>query len=191
MACQPFPQSSIGTAWFPIPEMGSTRKRPPLRYQLSEYDCVPTTIGNAIAHLFEREDIPPEVVQRLYLYSLDAVGRRGTFARGSSEESVRLLAGWLEQFSAGRFRIRTEYLAGREVHLGRGNRIVECLNDGGVALYRQIGHSVSAERVGPHIDLDHLLPRLEERRSAEEQVAVEPRAASRPWRISDTRNRND
>jgi hypothetical protein len=117
-----------------ILEMASTGKRPPLRYQISEYDCVPTTIGNAIAYLFDRDEIPPEVIQRIYLYTLDAAGRRGTFARGSSEESVRLLAGWLEQFSSGAFRIRTEFLAGREVHLRRGNRIVECLNDGGVAL---------------------------------------------------------
>lgn len=114
--------------------MASQHRRAPLRYQFSEYDCVPTTIGNAIAYLFEREEIPPEVVQRIYLYTLDAAGRRGTFARGSSDESVRLLAHWLEQFSTDRFGVRTEFLAGREVHLGRGNRIVECLNDGGVAL---------------------------------------------------------
>lgn len=114
--------------------MASIKRRPPLRYQISEYDCVPTTIGNAIAYLFERDEIPPEVVQRIYLYTLDSGGRRGTFARGSSDESVRLLAQWLEQFSTDRFRIHTEFLAGREVHLKRGNRIVACLNDGGVAL---------------------------------------------------------
>ena len=31
----------------------------PLRYQLSEYDCGPTSMLNALAFLFEREDIPP------------------------------------------------------------------------------------------------------------------------------------
>ena len=29
----------------------------PLRYQLSEYDCGPTSMLNALAFLFEREDI--------------------------------------------------------------------------------------------------------------------------------------
>ncbi len=111
-----------------------TKRHAPLRYQLSEYDCVPATIGNAIACLFERDEIPPEVVQRIYLYTLDSAGRRGTFARGSSDESVRLLARWLEQFSTDRFGVHAEFLAGREVHLKRGNRVVECLNDGGVAL---------------------------------------------------------
>lgn len=31
----------------------------PLHYQLSEYDCGPTSMMNAIAYLFEREEIPP------------------------------------------------------------------------------------------------------------------------------------
>jgi hypothetical protein len=110
------------------------RRPAPFRYQLSEYDCVPATIGNAIARLFRREEIPPEVVQRIYLYTLDGSGRRGSFARGSSDEAVRQLAGWLRQFSSRRFRVGTDFLAGREVNLGPGNRIVECLNDGGVAL---------------------------------------------------------
>lgn len=32
----------------------------PLHYQLSEYDCGPTSMMNALAYLFEREEIPPE-----------------------------------------------------------------------------------------------------------------------------------
>lgn len=31
----------------------------PLHYQLSEYDCGPTSMMNALAYLFEREEIPP------------------------------------------------------------------------------------------------------------------------------------
>lgn len=37
----------------------------PLRYQLSEYDCGPTSMLNALAFLFEREDIPPEAVRNI------------------------------------------------------------------------------------------------------------------------------
>lgn len=110
------------------------RRHAPFRYQLSEFDCVPTTISNAICYLFDRHEIPPEVLQRIYLYTLDGVGRRGTSGRGSSDESVRLLSEWLRQFRTSTFRLGTEFLTGREVNLGRGNRIVECLNDGGVAL---------------------------------------------------------
>ena len=32
----------------------------PLRYQVTQYDCGPTTMTNAILYLFEREEIPCE-----------------------------------------------------------------------------------------------------------------------------------
>jgi hypothetical protein len=114
--------------------MRPMKRHTPFRYQLSEFDCVPTTITNAISYLYDRHEIPPEVLQRIHLYTLDGVGRRGTSGRGSSDESVRLLSEWLRQFRTKTFRLGTEFLLGREVHLGPGNRIVECLNDGGVAL---------------------------------------------------------
>ena len=43
----------------------------PLRYQFSEYDCGPTTMLNAVSYLFEREEIPPEIIRNVMLYSLD------------------------------------------------------------------------------------------------------------------------
>ena len=45
----------------------------PLHYQLSEYDCGPTSMMNALAYLFEREEIPPEAVRNTMLYCLGAV----------------------------------------------------------------------------------------------------------------------
>ena len=41
----------------------------PLRYQMSEYDCGPTTMLNAISYLFPREIISPEVIRNIMLYS--------------------------------------------------------------------------------------------------------------------------
>ena len=49
----------------------------PLHYQLSEYDCGPTSMMNAIAYLFEREEIPPEAVRNMMLYCLDCHSKRG------------------------------------------------------------------------------------------------------------------
>ena len=37
----------------------------PLHYQFSEYDCGPTSMQNAISFLFEREEIPPEVLRNV------------------------------------------------------------------------------------------------------------------------------
>ena len=39
----------------------------PLRYQITEYDCGPTSLLNAVSFLFGREDIPPELVRLLHV----------------------------------------------------------------------------------------------------------------------------
>ena len=37
----------------------------PLHYQISECDCGPTSMLNAVSYLFEREEIPPEIIRLL------------------------------------------------------------------------------------------------------------------------------
>ena len=49
----------------------------PLHYQLSEYDCGPTAILDAISYLFPREEIPPEIIRNVMLYCLDCYNTEG------------------------------------------------------------------------------------------------------------------
>ena len=49
----------------------------PLRYQMTEYDCGPTSLLNAVSFLFEREQIPPELVRSVMLFCLDCFGADG------------------------------------------------------------------------------------------------------------------
>lgn len=35
----------------------------PLRYQMTEYDCGPTSMLNAVSYLFRRDEIPPEIIR--------------------------------------------------------------------------------------------------------------------------------
>ena len=107
----------------------------PFRYQVSEYDCVPTALINAITYLFDRRAIPPLVIRFIYIYSLDAVARGGRIGRsGTSKYAIRLLGHWLESYKTEKFSVATEYLEGEEVHLCQDNKILSCLNEGGVAL---------------------------------------------------------
>ena len=46
----------------------------PLRYQMTEYDCGPSSMLNAVSVLFEREEIPPEILRSIMLYCLDCFG---------------------------------------------------------------------------------------------------------------------
>ena len=67
----------------------------PLRYQLSEYDCGPTSMLNALAFLFEREDIPPEAVRNIMLYCLDCYGSDGVSGKsGTSCAAMMFLSNW-------------------------------------------------------------------------------------------------
>ena len=51
----------------------------PLRYQMTEYDCGPTSLLNAVSYLFPREEIPPEIVRSVMLYCLDCFGAADRF----------------------------------------------------------------------------------------------------------------
>jgi hypothetical protein len=107
----------------------------PLQYQLSEYDCVPTAFSNAVTYLFERHEIPPMVIQHIYLYTLDTVGREARLGSGgTSRQAIQLLGHWLDSYKFRKFAVVTEFLEEEEVHLDQGSRIFPCLEQGGVAL---------------------------------------------------------
>ncbi len=110
----------------------------PLHYQLSEYDCGPTSMLNALSYLFEREDIPPEVIRNVMLYSLDSYGANGKPGRrGTSSSAMLFLSGWLNDFgSLDLLPVSTEYLSGEQVFVGQNSRINDALHRGGAAVVR-------------------------------------------------------
>ena len=64
----------------------------PLRYQVSEYDCGPTSLLNALNYLFQREEISPELIRNIMLYSLDCYGSGGAPGkRGTSRMAMMFL----------------------------------------------------------------------------------------------------
>ncbi len=83
----------------------------PLAYQSTEYDCVPTSLINAIRYLYEREDIPPEVIQRIYLYSLDSFNSKGEQGKkGTTFEAVTHICNWLNEYSEyHNFKLQCDY----------------------------------------------------------------------------------
>ena len=71
----------------------------PLRYQMTEYDCGPTSLLNAMSFLFEREELPPELVRNIMLYSLDSYGADGCSGKsGTSHAAMLFLSHWLDGF---------------------------------------------------------------------------------------------
>lgn len=110
----------------------------PLHYQISEYDCGPTTMMNAMSFLFNREQITPEIVQHIMLYSLDAYNAKGESGRsGTSRMAMMFLSNWLCQFGkACHFPIDCIYLSGKDVYLGGESRLTYALRCRGAVIVR-------------------------------------------------------
>lgn len=120
----------------------------PLRYQMTEYDCVPTTFMNAVSYLFDREEIPPELVRSIMIYCLDTHGHNGHCGEdGTSRMAIHFLSSWMNEFGKSRqVPVKAVYLEGEEVYVGEKGQINAALEEGGVALVRlyhmKTGHYV-------------------------------------------------
>jgi hypothetical protein len=105
----------------------------PLRYQVTEVDCFPTSVLNAITWLFEEEELPGAVLQRIYACTLDGI-ERGVAGAYTTPHASRALAEWLGQFKTRSFAVATDVVEGRQVHLGPASRVLRWLRRGGVAV---------------------------------------------------------
>jgi hypothetical protein len=110
----------------------------PLSYQTTEYDCGPTTMINAISFLFDRKEIPPDVIKFIMLYCLDVYNEQGEVGkRGTSCMAMMFISNWLSQFhKVKNFPIETDYITNEDVFIGQTSKIVVGLQQGGVVVVR-------------------------------------------------------
>ena len=110
----------------------------PLRYQITEYDCGPTSLLNGLSFLFEREEIPPEVVRNIMLFCLDSYGADGFSGKsGTSHAAMQFLSHWLDGFGqTGRLPLSSVYLSGRDVTFAQNSLLRDALIRGGAAVVR-------------------------------------------------------
>ena len=102
----------------------------PLRYQITEFDCGSVSLLNCITYLFEREEIPAELIKAVSSYTLDCYDEKGNLGqKGTSREAVQYISRWITNFSESKdFGIKCNYLSGEEV---TGAKIETCINKGG------------------------------------------------------------
>lgn len=110
----------------------------PLHYQLSEYDCGPTSMLNGMSYLFDREEIPPEIIRYIMLYCLDCYGSDGACGKsGTSCMAMMFLSNWLNGFGpAGHLPISSRYLSGEAVNFREDSSLRDALRCGGAAVVR-------------------------------------------------------
>ena len=110
----------------------------PLHYQLSEYDCGPTSMHNAMSFLFEREEIPPEVIRNIMLYCLDCWDTKGIPGKkGTSCTAMMFLCDWLDGLGRiGQLPVSGQYISGKNVYVGKTGLIHDTLICKGAAVVR-------------------------------------------------------
>ncbi|GHU82697.1 peptidase C39 [Clostridia bacterium] len=109
-----------------------------MQYQITEYDCGPTSLLNGLRFLFEREEIPPDIPKYVMAYCLDAYSSKGESGKnGTSQMAMQFLAGWLNHFAKHKkFNISTKYLVGPQVSVKPNSEIIGALQQGGAAVVR-------------------------------------------------------
>lgn len=110
----------------------------PLNYQVTEYDCGPTTLLNSMSFLFRREQIPPDIIKHIMLFCLDAYNVKGEFGKnGTSRMAVMFLSDWLNQFGkVKKFPIHSEYMTGSDVFIGDNSKVNYALQQKGAVVAR-------------------------------------------------------
>lgn len=109
--------------------------RTPLRYQVTEFDCGTVSLQNAISYLFERNEIPAELIKAIHKYTLDCYDEKGNLGNGgTSKEAIKKLSHWITRYAnEHEFNISCERLEGKDVTL---DKLYTCLNNNGCIFLR-------------------------------------------------------
>ena len=108
----------------------------PLRYQNTEYDCGTTSFVNALAYLYDREDVPVKLLKAIYRFTLDVEGKDGIEGTGgTSRKHAELLAKYFVDYANSNddFNIKCKILSGEDVNL---EEMIKTLNEKGVIIAR-------------------------------------------------------
>lgn len=100
----------------------------PLRYQNTEYDCGTTSFVNALAYLYDREDVPVELIKAIYRYTLDVESEDGVVGKGgTSRKHAELLARYFVKYANENddFKINCKVLSKEEVNLDEMKKTVD------------------------------------------------------------------
>ena len=68
----------------------------PLRYQIPDFDCGSVSLINCVSFLFEREEIPTELIKVISSYTLDCYDDKGRLGNSSiNHEIMFFISRWI------------------------------------------------------------------------------------------------
>lgn len=112
----------------------------PLSYQISEYDCGPTSVINALMYLYDRESIKPDLINNIYKYTLDRYNKRGIQGMyGTSDVSMYFLSQYFNHYSKSTgFKIYCECINNEHVYFKDNDKFIDCVKNKGVIILKCI-----------------------------------------------------
>ena len=107
----------------------------PLRFQVTEFDCGTVSLINAFSYLFDRENIPAELIKAIHRYTLDCYDELGNLGQGgTSREAINKLTHWITRYANSKdFNVKCERLEFDDVN---EINIRRCLDENGVVFAR-------------------------------------------------------
>lgn len=95
---------------------------------MTEFDCGPTALMNAIQYLYEGDEIPPEFPKKIWDITMDGFNADGMPCRsGTTKEAMRYMGSWFNQFAEKTgFPIRTTFLERDEVNVEKLSALFSC-----------------------------------------------------------------
>lgn len=71
----------------------------PLRFQITEFDCGTVALQNAISYLYDRENVPAELVRAVSIYTVNCYDERGYLAEhGDVKDITNNMTTWTNDF---------------------------------------------------------------------------------------------
>jgi len=107
----------------------------PLRFQITEFDCGTVALQNAISYLYDRENVPAELVRAISIYTVNCYDEKGNIAdNGNSRDIMNRMTAWTNDFiNSSSFGMSCTRQIGEMINV---NNIKDCINRRGCVLFR-------------------------------------------------------
>lgn len=124
----------------------------PLNYQISEYDCGPFSLLNALSVQFSRKELQPCLLKTVFNYTLDSCDKTGRSGqKGTSAASLRFVGKWLNEYHQRcDFPVHCKNLQPNDIFLGEGSKLNLAIEQGAVAIVRCLlgtGHYILITKI--------------------------------------------
>lgn len=107
----------------------------PLRFQITEFDCGTVALQNAVSYLYDRENVPSELIRAISIYTVNCYDEKGKISEGgTSREVMDNMTTWIDKFLYQcNFGLNCRRYIGENIDV---DDVKKCVDNGGCVLYK-------------------------------------------------------